>query len=270
MSDHRQALHQASYYDETVDYRRGSPHLSHWSLYDRLLAITRQCLRDLRDAGMPPKVLEIGAGHGGFTEPVLAAGCDLTAVEASQWSLSELIKRYGDNPDFHGVLDPDGSVDVGGDFSLILMASVLHHIPDYLAFLDSVTRRLAPGGALLTLQDPLWYARAGKLSHLLDRAGFYAWRLGQGDIVRGACSFARRVRGKLDESNPSDMVEYHVLREGVDEVAIAELLKPRFRTTEILRYWSNQSRITQRFGTRIGAANTFGISASVYIGTPGT
>ncbi len=76
-------------------------------------------------------MLEIGAGHGGFTEPVLAAGCEVTAVEASRPSLRTLEHRYGHNPSFRAVLDPDGSLEgVSGTYSLILIVAVLHHIPD--------------------------------------------------------------------------------------------------------------------------------------------
>ena len=264
MSGRDQALHQESFYDHTIDYRHGSPHLSHWWLYDRLVGMTRDLLRDLASAGLPLRVLEIGAGHGGFTEPVLAAGCELTAVEASQPSIDELNRRYASNPNFHAVLDQDGSVDVGDGFSLILMVSVLHHIPDYIDFLDKVTRRLAPGGALFTLQDPLWYSRVSKATLALNRGAFYGWRLGQGDLGRAAATFSRRLRGVFDEENPSDTVEYHTVRNGVDEMAIAELLRSRFERVDILPYWSHQSSAAQRLGERLGAVNTFGICAINY------
>ena len=106
-------------------------------------------------------------GHGGYTEPVLAAGCRVTAVEASRHSLATLQRRYGANPGFRAVFDADGTLDeVDGTFSLVLIVSVLHHIPDYVSFLDRVTRLLAPNGSLLSLQDPLctrvWSARPAR------------------------------------------------------------------------------------------------------------
>lgn len=260
-----QQAHHESYYDEDFDYRVGSPHLAHWELYDRLLGIVRRCIRDLGAAGLGLDVLEVGAGHGRYTEPVLAAGCRLTAIEASRPSLAMLEHRYGANEHFHAVFDPDGSLsEVDSRFSLILIVSVLHHIPDYLTFLRRATDLLVPGGALLTLQDPLWYQRLDRPSYLLNRGGYYVWRLGQGNARQAIATLSRRVRGVYDEANPADMVEYHVVRDGVDEEAVATLLEDRFATVDLLPYWSNQLGLVQRLGDHLGMANTFGVRASGY------
>jgi SAM-dependent methyltransferase len=253
---------QETIYNERVDYRVGSPHLAHWHLYDRLVDVLREHVRDLKVRGLPLDVLEVGAGHGGYTEPALAAGCAVTAVEMSRPSLSRLEERFGTNPRFEPVFDEDGSLEGTADrYSLVLCVSVLHHIPDYVSFLDRATDKLAPGGTLLTLQDPLWYGRAGRRVRMLDRAGFYSWRITQGSIGQGLATTLRRVRGVWDESNPSDMVEYHALRGGVDEQAVAAGLRTSFENISILRYWSNQSAVVQRLGHRVGMENTFGISA---------
>jgi len=60
------------------------------------------------------------------------------------------------------------------------------------------------------------------------------------------------------------MVEYHVVRDGVDELALADLLRKRFADVDIVRYWSHQSRIVQSIGERMGLANTFGLYAKDY------
>jgi SAM-dependent methyltransferase len=253
---------QEALYDEQVDYRLGSPHLAHWPLYDRLVGTLRTQVRELTARGLPLDVLEIGAGHGGYTEPALASGCSVTAVEMSRPSLLELTARFGTNPRFTPVFDVDGSLAGTAErYSLILCVSVLHHIPDYLGFLARAVDKLAPGGSLLTLQDPIWYARAGRRSRLLDRAGFYSWRVLQGDLARGAATTGRRLRGVYDEANPSDMVEYHAIREGVDEQAVLELIRPRFAEVALLPYWSNQSALAQRVRDRLKIRNTFGINA---------
>src|ERR1022692_3194454 len=149
-------------YSVDADYRAGSPHLAHHALYDRLVGILRQTLHNLSADGLPMNVLEIGAGHGGYTEPTLAAGCRVTAVEMSRPSLARLCEKFGANPNFTGAFDADGSLaDTGNRFSLVLYVSVLHHIPDYLGALALASQRLAPGGALLSLQDPIWYPRQG-------------------------------------------------------------------------------------------------------------
>lgn len=258
---------QETVYGEEVDYRVGSPHLAHWKLYDQLVGILRDHVRGLVEHDLPLDVLEIGAGHGGYTEPALATGCAVTAVEMSRPSLTELTHRFGTNPNFTPVFDADGSLAGTAErYSLILCVSVLHHIPDYLDFLDRALDKLAPGGSLLTLQDPIWFARAGSRSRLLDRAGFYSWRLTQGDLLRGLSTTRRRLQGYYDEMNPSDMVEYHAVRDGVDEQAILDLLTAQFGSVSLLPYWSNQSAVVQRLGSRLGIRNTFGISAVSFRG----
>lgn len=259
---------QENFYTRDVDYTRGSPHLSNLQLRGRLVGVLRAAVKDTHRTGLPLRVLEVGAGHGGYTETALALGCEVTALEMSQDSLDELLDRYGTNPQLTGVHDPDGALSkVGNGFALILAVSVLHHIPDYLDFLRNAAQLLVPGGGILTLQDPLWYERMPTEQHLADRAAFLAWRVRQGNLAVGFASLSRRLRHSLDETKPGDMVEYHVVRSGVDEEGIADELRPHFRQLEMIRYWSNQSRSAQRLGERLGWENTFGISASGYRGS---
>lgn len=253
---------QESVYSHDVDYTIGSPHLSHWRLRTRLVELLRRTIRNLSSGGAPPAVLEIGAGHGGYTEVALAMGARVTAVEMSQPSLDVLMDRFGTNDRFTGAHDPDGSLHcVGGGFALVLAVSVLHHIPDYVSFVRAAADHVAPGGTILTFQDPLFYPRMPAYQHAFDRAAYLGWRLGQGRFVAGANSLRRRITGHLDESQAGDMVEYHVVRRGVDELAIRRALAPRFERVEILPYWSNQSTIGQWLGERANWANTFAIDA---------
>ena len=56
---------------------------------------------------------------------------------------------------------------------------------------------------------------------------YYLWRLTQGHWLHGFADHLRRLRGILDETKIADMVEYHVVRDGVDE----KRSKPCFRHT---------------------------------------
>jgi SAM-dependent methyltransferase len=255
---------QEAYYVPHVDYRRGSPHLSHLALHDRLVEILRGIVQRLADQGLPLRVLEVGAGHGGFTEPALAMGCEVTAVDMSGPSVDELQRRFGKNPKFRAVYDPDGTLsDVDGDYSLLMFVSVLHHIPDYMSFLDAACQRITNGGALLTLQDPAWYSRH-RAAHRVDQAAYFAWRLGQGNLAKGIQTRLRRVRGILDETEPSDMVEYHVVRNGVDEEKILSFAKAAFSEVSLIQYWSSQLGLAQHLGERFGLHSYFGIIANEY------
>jgi len=170
---------QEAFYADGVDYRWGSPHLSYWPLHDRLVDTIRSQLMHLADARLPLRVLELGAGHGGFTEPALAFGCEVTAIEMSRPSIDELNRRFGQNPAFTVSFDPAGDLGVvSGDFSLLLCVAVLHHIPDYVAALEVATNHLLPGGSFIALQDPLWYDRVPGRVLRLDRLGYGPWRLG--------------------------------------------------------------------------------------------
>ena len=251
------------------DYQATSPHLKHRRLYDRLLSLVLDEFRETSASGLPLTVLEIGAGDGSYTEPALAYGCSVTATEMSRPSLARLRERFGSNPRFSAVFDPDGSLDVlgGQRFSVVLCSSVLHHIPDYLGLLDVVLmKHLSSGGSLIAVQDPLWYPSLSKADLYLGRLAYLSWRLTRKGYAQGARTLIRRVRGVVDESNPSDMVEYHVVRSGVDQKGISALLAGRFETVRVLRYWSTQAALWQRIGESLGRANTFAVVARNFRG----
>lgn len=264
-------LYQELAYAEGHDYRSESPHLNHPQLYGRLLAQLRETLRGLEGRGLPLTVLDVGAGDGAFVEPLLAYGCEITATEMSRPSIARLEELYRRSPQFEVAFDGDGSLAPLGTrrFSLILFASVLHHIPDYVAALESaVSKHLLPGGVLMSLQDPLWYPSLSRGVHAFSEVAFLSWRLTQGNLMRGVRSRARRLRNAYSENEPSDMVEYHVVRKGVDQTAISSLLQAHFEDVEVVRYWSAHAPFWQRVGERLPVHNTFAIAAENYDGRP--
>jgi SAM-dependent methyltransferase len=253
---------QNEFYDDHVDYRVGSPHLAHPKLNKRLIDLIVGEIEHLSASQLPLTVLEIGAGHGHFTGVALAAGCDVTAIEMARASVDVLQRRFGSNDAFRVVLSEDGSIeDAGTEYSMVLCVSVLHHVPDYLAFLDTATGRLRPGGTLMSLQDPLYYERVSRPTMATTRASYALWRLRQGNLRQAASTWQRRRRGTLDEHLTADMVEYHVVRKGVDERAIEDQLSGRFGTLDLVRYWSTQLTTGQRLGDRLHLENTFGVVA---------
>ena len=109
---------------------------------------------------------------------------------------------------------------------------------------------LRPGGTVLTFQDPLWYPRQSKLAAVLSWGSYFVWRLGQGELRRGLRTRWRRLRRIYDESEPADMVEYHVVRQGVDESALLDLFSARFTDVEMDTYFSTPMPALQSFGGR--------------------
>ena len=250
-------------YAPGYDYRRDAPHLKHAKLNDWLTSSLRGEVRQLQEADLPMSVLEIGAGDGAFVEPLLATGASVRATEMSRHSIEMLRQRFGTNPGFEVAFDPDGTMSGLGDerYALILYASVLHHIPDYLTALTDACRHLLPGGTLLTFQDPLYYSSLQRGVHATSDAMYLSWRVTRGELLQGLVNRTRRMRNDLSIEEPSDMVEYHVVRDGVDQAAIKRVLLPRFDSVEVTSYWSAHAGIWQRVGEKLGICNTFAVRA---------
>jgi SAM-dependent methyltransferase len=245
------------------DYVVGSPHLMHRQLNEWMVETVRAEVINLLEAHGHARVLEVGAGHGTFTDHALAAGAQVTLTEMSRASAGVLERRYAHNPAARVIFDPAGeSEQIAAErFDLVLCISVLHHVPDYLEAIGKWVSLIDAGGSFVSFQDPLWYPRRSRLSLAADRGAYYLWRLGRGDRLAGVKSVVRRKLGQMDAKNPRDMVEYHVLRQGCDEQAIAEQLSKRFATVEVLPYWSAISRTAQRAGNALGLTSTFGVTA---------
>jgi len=185
----------------------------------------------------------------------------------SRGAISRLQDRFSPNPSFEALFDATEDMSVLGDrqFDVILYASVLHHIPDYLRAIDkAIGRHIQPGGTLITFQDPLWYPGQTKWANGLSKIGFYSWRVFQGNWGRGLRTLGRRIRREYDESNPSDMSEYHVVRQGVNQDEILSFLRVRFQSVTLIPYWSTHSGLFQWVGERLGLTNYFAIVARGY------
>jgi phospholipid N-methyltransferase len=249
-------------HDAGHNYAKGSPHILHHSIRDRVVRCIHHMVGDIMHRNGRCRVLEVGAGHGCFTDHLLAAGAEVEVTEMSAPSAEFLRHRFRHNRKVSVIHDPEGDAAFVGDaVDAVVCISVLHHIPDYLGTTGKLVDRIASGGAFVSFQDPLWYPRRSTLSLALDRGSYFCWRLAQGEFRRGLSTRMRRMRDTYDEANPSDMVEYHVVRKGVDEEAIRGCLTASFSAVEIERYWSTQSCVLQAVGERFFPASNFGILA---------
>ena len=116
----------------------------HWWFVARRKIIDRVLSSFLRD-GQKRKILEIGCGTGGNLKFLSAYG-DLNAIEVDEGALVMASKRGFGNV-VKGSL-PD-NIPFEGGFDLICMLDVLEHIDDDLGALESVSKRLYPGGKIL-------------------------------------------------------------------------------------------------------------------------
>lgn len=255
---------QEEIHGEGFDYLDGSPHLKHRALFDWINDELLHALQYAQDRGLPTTLLDIGAGDGSLDVAPLAYGWNVAAVEESRPSIAAMQRRFASNPKFETIFDRDGCLSGLGarKFSVIMFASVLHHIPDYQRAIDrAVENHLEPGGVLLTFQDPLWYPDQPRHTKFVGRVSYLSWRITQGHLKRGLASQLRRARGTHDFSNPSDMVEYHVVRQGVNHNELTAQLQLKFESVKVLPYWATQSLTWQYLGKRLRLTNMFAIRA---------
>jgi 2-polyprenyl-3-methyl-5-hydroxy-6-metoxy-1,4-benzoquinol methylase len=104
------------------------------------------------------RLLDVGCGTGLSTTlllhtpvgPRIAAGVFVDTSEEMIRIARGRSRRWGLQSRFEiGTI-----ADVTERFDLVLVSSVMHHIPDLGAFLKDVTERLTPGGLFIHLQDP--------------------------------------------------------------------------------------------------------------------
>ena len=107
------------------------------------------------------RFLEIGPGRGDIAAWLSACGGNGTLVDTSPASIDFLRSRFGDSSGL--VLTSDlSSVDVReGGFGLAVALEVLEHVPDDVGLLRSMSRLLAPGGALV-ISVPAFMRRWGR------------------------------------------------------------------------------------------------------------
>lgn len=254
---------------EGHDYVKGSPHLRHDSLRTMIEGHLRDLVRETLERQGTCHVLEVGAGHGTFTAILLEAGATVTVTEASRASAAHLERLYAGRDDvqvFHDttgedVFERDDRVDG------VVCAALLHHIPDYVTFVHRLAGVVDPGGWFYSTADPTYYPRRGRLTNVADRGTYFAWRLAQGNVRRGLATRLRRLRGEWSETEASDLVEYHVVRDGVDELALETELRRWFGSVEVLPYWSTQSPFFQRLLAGAGIGSDFCLIARARSGS---
>ncbi|HVZ50181.1 MAG TPA: class I SAM-dependent methyltransferase, partial [Gemmatimonadaceae bacterium] len=117
----------------------------------RLAEVARRAVALAGAGGRRVRALDVGCGTGNLTAHLIAAGATVTAADLSSAFLDVVRARFGgrglesvvalNGTDLRPV--PDGA------FDLVATYSVLHHVPDYTAFVRDMARVTAPGGLVL-------------------------------------------------------------------------------------------------------------------------
>ena len=209
----------------------------------------------------------MGAGDGMLTLPYLGLGAHVVAADASDELLQSLRAKAGAQQDALTFMAGDifatlEKLRAGNrQFDIVCASSFLHHIPDYLELCRRAAPLVRPGGVFFTFQDPLRYDTLGRATYAFDRASYFWWRLFQGNYLRGLQTRWRRLTGTYRDDLAADTAEYHVVRNGVDQLALQQFFAAAGFDCSIRPYWSTQSTLFQRLGQRLKLANTFGIFA---------
>jgi len=224
------AANAAVYREEaTRTYISGSPHLKYSSMRRLCSQLASDVFAHARTHAEVPRVLDLGAGEGSVTSILLDLGARVTAVDLSESQLDELVRKcraYGDRLNVRK--SEIGEALLGAErYDVVVMSSVLHHIPDYMATIQSVIEVLTPNGQFFSFQDPIRYDTLNAFVHWFSKFGYFSWRVFQGDLRGGLSRRLRRARGIYLDDCPQDNAEYHVTRNGVDQDRIVEFLAGR-------------------------------------------
>jgi SAM-dependent methyltransferase len=245
----------------------GAPHVRHASLRRLYGSLAAEVFDRARSYAEVPGILDLGAGDGAVTTTFLTFGASVTAVDVSARELAVLAERHAafaerlriEQGDALRVLD---ALRLRGErFDIVTGVSFLHHIPNYLAVVAAAIEVLEPHGQVFVFQDPLRRDSVTLRDRALSRLTYAMWRMRQPDTFGGLRRHLRRRRGVSLPDCEADMVEYHELRQGVDEDAILRLLRERHFDARLVTYFSTQSPLWQAIGERLGARNKFAIVA---------
>ena len=209
----------------------------------------------------------MGAGDGMLTLPYLSLGDEVTAADASEELLRGLCEKADAYRNALTIITGDIFVtlkkltDEKQQFDIVCASSFLHHIPDYMELCHCAASLLRPGGVFFTFQDPLRYDTLSRATYFFDRGSYFWWRLFQGNYLRGIKTRMRRLTGTYRDDLAEDTAEYHVVRNGVDQVALKKFFDTAGFDCSVRAYWSTQSIFFQKLGERLKLTNTFGIFA---------
>lgn len=125
------------------------------------------------------KILDVGCGTGNLTIKILERGFkNITSVDISKEMMNELmrkVKNYNHNIKFI-VSDVDSFLENNiSKFDIILMGSVLHHLPDYVNTLKKIKRVLNKKGCIYATHEPLVLPRKSILIRLLLKMDFFVY-----------------------------------------------------------------------------------------------
>jgi len=260
------ALNRAHYdlLDSKKEFVNISPHLKHKTLKDLYLCLVNKCVSVVtsKNNTSTPRVLDLGSGDGEATLSFLSSDCAVTAVDISIEQLNRFNEYYPQYKSRCTIVCSDVIEFIENSneqFDIIVLNSFLHHVPDYISLLNKVADS-TKASVIFIFQDPIYYQSLNKFSRLFSKIAYLSWRITQGDILNGIKR--RLARNTGDFSDPLNSIEYHVVRDGVNQDEIATTLVHLGYLVSYIPYFSTQSVVFQWLGDKFGVENTFAIIAT--------
>ena len=145
INEHRK---EAKYYDEI--------HSEIFNKYEQN-RINNSLSKITNNLGKTIRILEVGPGTGNITSKLINRGFrNITCVDISEEMLAMLKSKV--NLDEHRIIasDIDSYLDENKDhkYDLIILSSVLHHLPDYVSTFKNLLGHLSSGGILYITHEP--------------------------------------------------------------------------------------------------------------------
>ena len=145
------------YYRRLPSVAKSDPHARHWQIrretYHHLLGHV------LAAGPLPIHVLDLGAGSGWLSHRLTALGHRAVAVDAIDDEIDGLGATRHYATAFASVqADFDALPFAPGQFDLVVFNGSLHYAADTAATLERAHRVLAPGGALVVMDSPMFGA----------------------------------------------------------------------------------------------------------------
>lgn len=213
--------------------------------------------------------LDLGCGTGNLTLKLVDLGAAVTGVDLSAGMLERLRRKLADSgrraqrrhrneaAPREGPAAPEPALiaadvdtflwDARGVFDLVCACSFLHHLPDYLATVAAAARRVAPGGCLYVVHEPLKVAHGGTMGRVLEWLDFGWQRL------EARTGLGGRVARVDPYWNADNLADYWVAHGGIDARRVEAALRGAALSPRITRYDSKRHRILHVLANLLGS-----------------
>ena len=233
----------------------------------------RQALAPALGALPPdPRVLDAGGGSGNASRYLFEQGLQPVLVDVS----AEMVALWRSKASALGY-EPQTQVAELEEFfaedqrswDLVVFSSVLHHLEDPGRLLGQVARRLAPGGFIVTVFDPLQLPRRGAILRKLDYLGWLILHA-RGELPRVVAQRLRPGAGAEATVNVAAIAEYHAGTGLDDRALVAALAGAGLQVVTHQRTYDCRFSLTHRLARAMRMPTAFSVVVRAPATEPGS